>query len=550
MMKFFKKNNYILTRLCKYNFADIDLFAPWILFPAIYILYFCFGSLKLTILPSPSLISTALIFIALIFYLLGSYVFLKSRHNIKLSELSNFGFCHNYLGTIIHKGNLILLMVIFVAILFQSFKYGIPILSPEIRGGVSIELLPSAKLYALFGLMPLSLSLYIISKMNSDINKSYLAGLFIFGLVATLFTSYRTTTVLYLLTFILLVNYIYKKLSWRTLLPFAAIVGTIIVGIQQYRLYSIYSINKTNEYFKYINPNGYPDALIAAHLPCHEGAIVFSDIIKFTSSAGLLYGELSRSIFEAMLPGIQMAPRTFFSLMRETSLASSTTPSILGGPYIDFGVFGIVLFMFAVGFILTFLYISLMNTSQTSPNSFCNKINAVSYSYILSISLISIHSGLLDPIIIISMLFIIFLQSFVNGWLSNEYIQIVWLLTLIIFIFVGFSLLIHPTISSETTKTIEFCNTNIKSNIIYLDQYLSMSAIMFQNHRFQTLYSVYTKSLKDSRRRINSNYIGICVSPNIFYNYSLNHQFETSGGINAIYANDKVKMYKNIYTLL
>lgn len=70
---------------------------------------------------------------------------------------------------------------------------------------------------------------------------------------------------------------------------------------------------------------------------------------------------------------------------------------------------------------------------------------------------------------------------------------------------------------------------------------------MFRNRQFQTLYSVYSKSLDNSVKRINLNYVGICVTPNIFYNYSLNHQFEASVGVNAVYANDKTKLYKLIY---
>ena len=232
---------------------------------------------------------------------------------------------------------------------------------------------------------------------------------------------------------VLSLNYLFRKMSSRLLLLFAAFIGFAIIGIQQYRLYKTYGVDNTIAYFSHINPSGYPDALIAAHLPCHVGATVFSDIVNFSSFSGSLHGRFAISIFGTILPGIQMGPRTFISLLRETSLASSTTPSILGGPYLDFGVLGIALFMFLVGLLLTFLYL-VMESSQKSFNTFCHKINVVSYSYLLSILIISIHSGLLDPIIIFSIVFIIFLQSLANDWFNRRSALFVWLLTLFIFV--------------------------------------------------------------------------------------------------------------------
>jgi hypothetical protein len=72
-------------KLPKFDFKDI--FAPWVLFPVIYILYFSFGSLKLTILPSPSTKSIVLAFMGLIFYLLGSYVVLCFKNELRANKL-------------------------------------------------------------------------------------------------------------------------------------------------------------------------------------------------------------------------------------------------------------------------------------------------------------------------------------------------------------------------------------------------------------------------------------------------------------------------------
>jgi len=531
-------------KLSKFDFKDI--FAPWVLFPIIYILYFGFGSLQLTILPSPSTKSIVLAFMGLIFYLLGSYVVLCFENDLRANSKHNNYFLEENIEKAIRIFIILSLALIFVAIIIQSIKYGIPILNPAIRGGQFIELLPSGILYAIFAMLPLSLCLYVAQKLTYSTSKSYMAIILVLGAIVTLFTAYRSIFVLYLLTFFILINYLFRKISYRLLLPFAAFIGFAIVGIQQYRLYKTYGTDYTNAYFSYINPRGYPDALIAAHLPCHEGATVFSDIVNFSSFFGSLHGRFTISIFETLLPGIQMGPRTFISLLRETSLASSTTPSILGGPYIDFGLLGIALFMFLVGLLLTFLYLVLIESSQIPSNSFCNKINAVSYSYLLSISIISIHSGLLDPIIIFSIVLIIFLQSLVNGWFTSKYVLFSWLLASFIFVIIMFSLIVNPSTSMEESELFEYCGNNIQSNMIYLDQSLSMSAIIFQNHQFQTLYSAYSKSLDNSIKRINSNYVGICVAPNIFYNYSLNHQFEASVGVNAVYANDKIKLYKLI----
>jgi oligosaccharide repeat unit polymerase len=528
----------------KFNFRDI--FAPWVLFPIIYILYFSFGSLKLTIYPSPSTKSIVLAFMGLIFYLLGSYVVLCFKNELLANRAIDTYFLKDYITKAIRIVIILSLALISVAIIIQAFNYGMPILNPAIRGGQSIELLPSGVLYAIFAMLPLSLCLYVADKLTYNTSKSYLVIMFILGAIATLFTAYRAIIVLYSLTFFISLSYLFRKMSSRLLLPFAAFIGFAIIGIQQYRLYKTYGLDNTNAYFSHINPSGYPDALIAAHLPCHVGATVFSDIVNFSSFSGSLHGKFTISIFETILPGIQMGPRTFISLLRETSLASSTTPSILGGPYLDFGVLGIALFMFLVGLLLTVLYL-VMESSQTPFNSFCYKINVVSYSYLLSISIISIHSGLLDPITIFSIVFMIFLQSLANGWFTSKGVLFGWLLALFIFVIIMFSSIVNPSTSFEESELFEFCSNNIKSNTIYLDQCISTSAQMFQNNQFQTLYSVYSKSLDDSVKSINLNYVGICVTPNVFYNYSLNHQFEASVGVNAVYANDRIKLYKLIY---
>jgi len=529
----------------KFEFKDI--FAPWVLFPIIYILYFSFGSLKLTIYHSPSTKSIIIAFMGLIFYLLGSYVVLCFKKKLRANRAIDTHFLKYYVIKYIRIVIILILALISVAIIIQAFNYGMPILNPAIRGGQSIELLPSGILYAIFAMLPLSLCLYVADKLTYNTRKSYLVIIFILGAIATLFTAYRSIIVLYSLTFVISINYLFRKMSSRLLLLFAAFIGFAIIGIQQYRLYKTYGVDNTIAYFSHINPSGYPDALIAAHLPCHIGATVFSDIVNFSSFSGSLHGRFAISIFGTILPGIQMGPRTFISLLRETSLASSTTPSILGGPYLDFGVLGIALFMFLVGLLLTFLYL-VIESSQNSFDTFCHKINVVSYSYLLSILIISIHSGLLDPIIIFSIVFIIFLQSLANDWFNRRSVLFVWLLTLFIFVVIIISsIMVNSSISLEESELFEFCGNNIKSDTIYLDQCISMSAQMFQNNQFQTLYSVYSKSLDNSVKRINLNYVGICITPNTFYNYSLNHQFEASVGVNAVYANDKIKLYKLIY---
>lgn len=529
-------------KLTKFDLKDI--FAPWVLFPIIYILYFSFGSLKLTIYPSPTTKSVVLAFMSLIFYLFGSYVALSFENDLRANMKNNNYILKDSIIKAVRAGIILSLVLIFAAIIIQSLKYGIPILNPVIRGGQSINLLPSGILYAFFVMLPLSLCLYMASKRTYSASKSYLIIIFILGAVATLFTAYRSIIVLYSLTFFISINYLFRKISYRLLLLFAAFIGFAIIGIQQYRLYKTYGLYYTNAYFSHINPGRYPDALIAAHLPCHEGATVFSDIVNFSSFFGSLHGKFTISIFETILPGIQMGPRTFISLLRETSLASSTTPSILGGPYLDFGVLGIAFFMFLVGLLLTFLYLVLIESSKTPFNSFRHKINAVSYSYLLSISIISIHSGLLDPVIIFTIVLMIFLQSLANGWFTNKYVSFGWLSASFIFVIIMISLTVNSSTSLEESKLYEFCDINIKNNMIYLDQCLSMSARMFQDHQFHTLYSVYSKSLDDSVKGINLNYVGLCTAPNIFYNSSLNHQFESSVGVNAVYVNDKIKLYK------
>jgi oligosaccharide repeat unit polymerase len=520
-----------------FNFCSLDIFAPWIAFPFLYILYFIFGSLKLTKLTYPSYKSTFLIFIALIFYILGSYMFIKYCDYKKISLKNDF-VQNKWLEKPIHILVITSLSIILISILIQSFLYGIPILHPEIRGGVSLRLLPSGILFALFGLLPLSLTMFLSNRLDKQASKLSLITILFLGEIAALFTAYRTPVVIFSISFILLINYLYKKIAIKRLLLFSALLGTIIVCIQLYRDYMLRGQKGVSSYLSGLSAGRYPDALIAAHLNCREGAIVFSDIVDRSSVFGLLHGDLFRMIFETMLPGTQLGPRTFISLFRGTSLASSTTPSILGEPYLDFGIPGITISMFLLGVVLTFLYLSLIHSSE---DPFCRKINAVSYSYCLSVTILSIHSGLLDPVIILSIIFIIFLQNLACGWLKNKYILTIWILALTLAFITIFSIIINPTISNEESNSFEFCNNNLNSTI-YLDDYLSMTAITFQNQRFQTI-NINTKSLNEIIKRIKAKHIAMYIGNNYLDDHDIINQFEGTSGIDTIYANSKIKIF-------
>gem|GEM_PF-2451940 len=458
----------------------LDLFAPWSLIPLIYVFYFAFGFMPITSLRQPTLTSFFICLLGLASYLFGIYIINNSSaesacadnpDNIDIFERLIIAFVKIFIiGTI-------------VLIIVYSIKYGIPILDPVLRTGLP------PKFFALITCLPLSISLMLAYNLcKNSVTFTKIALIFALGFGLTLFSAFRTPVVVFIFAFVFVFNYCYKKLTLKLIALLSGLLGLVIVGVQLYRIQSIFSSSS----YSSVNPHGYPNTLVAAHLSCHEGAIVFSDIVKMSPFHGLFHGDFFQIIFATLLPGSQIAPHRFVSLLRETRLESGTTPSILGGPYLDFGIFGIMIFMFAVGLTLNFLFKCMQSPRK---NAFCKAVNVASYAYFSAVIIISIHTGLLDPVTILLLSSILFVQVIANGWYRHKVILTVYsVVNLIIILSLIFSYT-YPDVSPEERIAIKFGQENIgkdngKEHLIGLDKYLSRTAISQTDKKFKVVYGL------------------------------------------------------------
>jgi oligosaccharide repeat unit polymerase len=506
----------------------VDLFAPWILIPLLYILYFSFGFIPLTSLRQPTLTSFFICLLGLACYLFGIYI-INSRSSEKAyaDSTDNLGIFERLIMAVVRMS----IIGIVILIIIYAIKYGIPILDPALRTAMP------PKFFALITYLPLAISLmfaYILCKNSATFTKIVL--IFASGFCLTLFSAFRTPVVVFIFAFIFVFNYCYKKLTLKLVALLSGLLGLVIVGVQQYRLQTVLSSSS----FSSINPHGYPNLLIAAHMSCHEGSIVFSDLVRMVPFHGLFHGEFFQMVFATLLSGSQIAPHRFVSLLRETRLESGTTPSILGGPYLDFGIFGVIVFMFAAGAILAFLYRCVQHPHKSA---FCRAVNAASYAYFSAVVIISIHIGLLDPVTIILLSSIFFVQVIANGWYRNRLILIGYgLVNLIIVISLMLSY-VFPDVSPEEHMAIKFGQDNINDgNLIGLDKYLSRTAISQTDKKFKVVYGLDRSPISAIKNSSDFKYFVRYILSN---DISKNSPAAKKPNTDIVYSTDNIIMYRN-----
>jgi hypothetical protein len=106
------------------------------------------------------------------------------------------------------------------------------------------------------------------------------------------------------------------------------------------------------------------------------------------SRAPYQHGHVLLSAFGSMLPGAQLGPRLIVAQFIKGRPGVTITPSLLGEPYLDFGMLGVIAFMALLGFVLWSLYRWQQKALTWAPQ--------LAYSFILTVLLLDIHAGLLD----------------------------------------------------------------------------------------------------------------------------------------------------------
>ena len=120
---------------------------------------------------------------------------------------------------------------------------------------------------------------------------------------------------------------------------------------------------------------------------------IFNYIVEHSSLLGSTHGRLYHSALSTLtykiIPGPGKGPRKLIAEFFGGRETVSFTATLLGPLYLDFGIFGAVMWMFLLGFMLNTTYRGIKN----------NKLNIAVYAILLSFALIGIETGILDIVI-------------------------------------------------------------------------------------------------------------------------------------------------------
>ena len=124
-----------------------------------------------------------------------------------------------------------------------------------------------------------------------------------------------------------------------------------------------------------------------------EGVAVASVATDAAQQGGTYGGAIFASMWLSLLPGEQTGPRDYFAILVSGRDGVTITPSIVGQPLLDWGMPGLLVFMFALGVLLTWSILS--HFLALSPHV------SLAMSFTVALCTLAIHSGILDPVLFI-----------------------------------------------------------------------------------------------------------------------------------------------------
>jgi oligosaccharide repeat unit polymerase len=213
-----------------------------------------------------------------------------------------------------------------------------------------------------------------------------------------LMLGYRTPILLLLGTLAIL-------LRWKNRLPTRYLVAALVLTVAGSVFVYSFRLSETgaSPYGRTVKAAG---PLVAApwltplyYSFFHEGVTVFGQMsIKVPSQHPYLGGALEAATIASLLPGKQPSPRQTITALAYNTTAPPTTltPTLIGGPYVDFGAAGVVVFSAALAALLTALY-------RLADRARAADVARVAYAYAAVLTALSIHTGLLDGALLIGL---------------------------------------------------------------------------------------------------------------------------------------------------
>ena len=403
----------------------IDTFSPYFFLPFILALYFFlslfdFGrfdlfNVRVSIWPA--------VFLAIACYYIGVYIVDKLGWTFPTFGLS-------VLGKYVMHFVVLLTLIGLIAFATMFFQGSIGIADESARRALDPKLYFLSQLLW-FGTLIL-LSYRMIKEDNMTWKKALVYALaFAVVMAGFLLMGYRTPLIIMLFTGLIIFHYCVKRIKLTWFLAFIAVVGLSFAMFGFARVL----MEDPNEEF---NDRSQPDRehmeqeevekLITAERRVNltpkwvrainqemvTSHIVLSKIIEYTEEEGYTGGEMHKGIFTTILPGEQISPRMLVtevvnSLSTEegkyvTREGRTTTPTFIGQLFLDGGYV-----LVAIGFLLYGAIISLVynKVKQAGVKTF----HSVAYALVITLFTVSMHTGLLDLILILMFGFVVLASS-------------------------------------------------------------------------------------------------------------------------------------------
>ncbi|MEX3743581.1 O-antigen polymerase [Lysinibacillus xylanilyticus] len=405
----------------------IDTFSPYFFLPFILILYFFtsmfdwhkFEQFNIHVSIWPAVI------LAVICYYIGVYVIDKLNWTIPsfgLSFLSKYVIHFIVFLTLLGLG----------AFILMTFEGGLGISDESNRRNLDPKLNFFSQLLW-FGVL-LLLSYKMILEKNMTWKKAFVYGSIFAGVIFLfLLMAYRTPLIIMLFTGIIIFHYVVKRVKLTWFLTTLLVIG---VAFSMFSFIRVLTEDRSLEF----NDREQPDVeltederenLLTAEQKVNQtplwiralneesvtGHIVLSTIIEYTQENGYLNGEIHKGIFSTLLPGEQTSPR-----MEVTKVVNSvsvekgknitrenrtTTPTFIGQLFLDGGYLLVAIGFFLYGALISLIY---NKVKQEGIRSF----HTVAYAFTITVFTVSMHTGLLDLIIILMLGFVIIASSIIN----------------------------------------------------------------------------------------------------------------------------------------
>ncbi|MGA3675903.1 O-antigen polymerase [Lysinibacillus agricola] len=405
----------------------IDTFSPYFFLPFILILYFFtsmfdwhkFEQYNIHVSIWPAVI------LAVICYYIGVYVIDKLNWTIPsfgLSFLSKYVIYFIVFLTLLGLG----------AFILMTFEGGFGISDESNRRNLDPKLNFFSQLLW-FGVL-LLLSYKMILEKNMTWKKAFVYGSIFAGVIFLfLLMAYRTPLIIMLFTGIIIFHYVVKRVKLTWFLTTLLVIGVV------FSMFSFIRVLTEDRSLEF-NNRDQPDVeltederenLLTAEQKVNQtplwiralneesvtGHIVLSTIIEYTQENGYLNGEIHKGIFSTLLPGEQTSPR-----MEVTEVVNSvglekgkiitrenrtTTPTFIGQLFLDGGYLLVAIGFFLYGALISLIY---NKVKQEGIRSF----HTVAYAFTITVFTVSMHTGLLDLIIILMLGFVIMASSIIN----------------------------------------------------------------------------------------------------------------------------------------